>query len=331
MISYITLNDSTSIRNSILALGNERLELNKINIGEFDENQRKTILGIGLQGDVSPPSKSSSKNSKIISSEALEIELTQRSQPYLELENEKIQLEKLVIPCGRYHVKINVWLDTPLSCMSGVPLEKQASIQYSQILFIEIIFATYGSNAHNKKSITAPIYDSFGNLGFFLADLDRMKEIVSAELGSTPCNLIDAFSETELANHLFEAGVLCLTWGITPWVYYVYSASEQSEIDQLPFKDTKKISGVYKISDKIVEMSLVPGDQLKNWPNRMEMPWPKMNISGQGNTLKLDLHVRNFNAPNGSHGPTLAMINIYRSTTNEEISPLLNIDIESIQ
>lgn len=73
-------------------------------------------------------------------------------------------------------------------------------------------------------------------------------------------NLKDAFCETEIANELFEEGLLILVWGMTPWQCYIYGLDSPKDIALVPSLNNPQFRGSYKFRSDIKRPSIVPGE-----------------------------------------------------------------------
>ncbi len=173
MISYITLNNSTALRDSRITLGNQILEMNGIEFGEYRYSQRKLIIDLGVSGSLASPSTVFTSDSTVISTTNKNLYIAEKTIAHLKSNDTQIAFEKLLIPAGTYSAEVKVWLDTPHSCKTQAPKQLQLT-EYSQILQIQIILKDQDSDESQKFPLSSPVYDSYGTLGFFLADLNKM-------------------------------------------------------------------------------------------------------------------------------------------------------------
>lgn len=330
-VSFITLNDSRRLAGASLRFAGQVVSLQSLDLGDFALQQRKLVFGLGLASGGSAPCRALHAGSCPVSRSSMALCIEQDATPQLELGDIRLCLDDLLIPAGNYLAQLTVWLDSPAMLTRGPVPEKLDLLQYSQVLWVEILLQPAGAppGLVGVEQASAA-YDSFGNLGFFLADLPAMAAIIRREVGDGPVDLLEAFTETGLADTLLEAGVLCLTWGLTPWPYYLFTASSAAERARLPLKGCRRRSGVYRIADGLSELSLVPGEYLRSWPDCLERSWPGIRVAGQGSTLHLDLHACCFQAADSHAGPPLAMFNLYRSEAALDIAPLLNPELGSM-
>lgn len=65
------------------------------------------------------------------------------------------------------------------------------------------------------------VYDSLSRLGFVIVDIEKFDNFISSRAQGN--DLIDLFTTTELANEIFDEGMMILCWGSYPWLYYINS------------------------------------------------------------------------------------------------------------
>ena len=80
---------------------------------------------------------------------------------------------------------------------------------------------------------TKKYFDGYSHLGFFLADLPSMQEIIFKKYGTTSLDLVDLFTSTTLIDELFEARIIAIVWGINPYTYPIYSTGDVLSIKTL--------------------------------------------------------------------------------------------------
>ncbi|MDU8432782.1 hypothetical protein RYA99_26855 [Pseudomonas syringae pv. actinidifoliorum] len=216
-----------------------------------------------------------------------------------------------------------------LEVLGEVPDHIQPLVHYTEILNVTAVIEEQLHPATLPTRYAGPVYDGAGRLGFFLADLEQMESIIAKSSSTEIVDLQKEFCETEIANDLFEAGVLILVWGMTPWQYYIYGLSAYSDINLIPGAKEPQFRGKYKIRNDINSLSVIPGEQLLNWPLCREQNWPKIDLLGDGESVEVSVHLRAFDPINGEFGPPLAVIAVYRANEVPLIEPLLVVDIES--
>lgn len=103
------------------------------------------------------------------------------------------------------------------------------------------------------------IYTALSEKGFILGDITLIKEGIHNQF-----NLLEAFTTTELANELFQEGLMILSWGMTPYQYFISFSKDLPEfiIDD---KYKRKFNGKYKIKKEISSLSLVKGELINDF------------------------------------------------------------------
>ncbi|MGS0943169.1 hypothetical protein ACVA51_21885 [Pseudomonas luteola] len=167
MISYITLNNSIDASHAILFFGGEALSIQDYDFGLYSRNQRKVMIGVGLVDAAPYLIKPVSSAAETISVYIGKINITTCAKPYLKCNNHQIAFDKIEFPKGNYFFQVIIKLDTPLLCINDAPTDKVKSIQYSQALSVQILLSSTEFLSNNEKRIISPLYESYGNLGFF--------------------------------------------------------------------------------------------------------------------------------------------------------------------
>ncbi len=57
-------------------------------------------------------------------------------------------------------------------------------------------------------------------MGFVMIDINYFDSFLSKRERVVSNDLIEEFTTTELANELFDEGLMIICWGMVPWVYY---------------------------------------------------------------------------------------------------------------
>lgn len=98
------------------------------------------------------------------------------------------------------------------------------------------------------------IYTALSEKGFILGDISLIKKNIYEH-----SNLMEAFTTTELANNLFQEGLMILSWGMTPYQYFISFSKDVPEfiIDD---KYKRDFNGKYKLKKEISSLSLVKGE-----------------------------------------------------------------------
>ena len=221
-----------------------------------------------------------------------------------------------------------------LSCVTplianAVPEGKDSKIPLlSQLLYFYIVFIEKRGSCL-KPLRNRAIYEGYGTLGFFLVHQQEFSQFLRERLGAGKHDLVEKFTSTELANELFDAGLIVLCWGITPWVYMITSQEEDKDSLQFPenFDATEK--GFYKFRSSITEVSVIPGDALSRWDTEETGEWPMLEILGDGNVVELEFcNLKAFDELGVSFTPVplFKLKKTHRRITASV--PLLSIDIK---
>ena len=325
--SSLTLNDSTAVHNSNLVFGGQSIPMTSFDFAEFAHEQRKVIVSL-IDAEHKRPARSG--NSRAISTEKSEWVLAQDSQPSLEYSGDSLRFNGESLSAGRYVVKVDIYLEAPLIHLKEVPEHLKDSLKYSEVLNVIFQMVPASENISDPGSLPAPIYESYGNLGFFIADVDAMKSYVEKALGGGQHDLVKAFCSSELASELSELGLLAVVWGITPWTYYINCVDSIKDLSYLISVGEEAFSGVYKLRNDGRVLSVIPGDRLLDWPACLSEQWPKLPLSGAGEYLDLKVFIREFDPFDGTYGPPLVNIVLCRTLEEQEITPLLSMDLESV-
>lgn len=328
-MQYVTVNDSRIVASGFLEIGGTIIPLESFEFREYANVQRKVLLGWCCQSTVMKYGRAVS--SQFISSKSIVLDVAKSNGVLLDIGVEKILLESMERVAGKYTLRIDICLDIPLEALGDVPEHVMPLVQYSEILNVLVSMTPSGEEAMPMLKKPRPVYDGYGQLGFFLADLQKMNDYIVARLGAGKINLKDAFCETEIANELFEEGLLVLVWGMTPWHYYIYGLEKAEDAKFLPVLPKPQFQGRYRLRSDIQNPSVVPGEFLLNWPDCLDMEFPKLSLGGEGELLSVGVHVQGFYVPGVGIGPRLSVIVASRGSDEPIIEPLLMVDIESVE
>ena len=210
----------------------------------------------------------------------------------------------------------DVYADYPINnydVLNAIPLP-------TNVLTIVLNFNSEIKVATNQMS---KYFDAYSHLGFCLVDLEEMKSIIDKEYGRRDIDLIDEFTKSDLIDKLFEEGVIVITWGINPYTYPIYSIENKKNIIEFFDESYDGQKGIYKITENIKKLSIIPGNALKNWEEVCNKDWEKITLYGNGE--KVILEPRKLEDFSGE--TTISSFLIYRSDIGIEDSPLLNIDL----
>ncbi|RYG98184.1 MAG: hypothetical protein EON58_07890 [Alphaproteobacteria bacterium] len=205
-------------------------------------------------------------------------------------------------------------------------------VVYSEILFIHLIFCKEEKSPPHLCA-NSFVYESYDQLGFLGVDEDLFNSFIVEKLGHGKHDLLKSFTTTEIANELFQAGLMILCWGITPWVYMVNSIEQGEDGSSFPVGLPVCQSGSYVFLEKIEEISVIPGVALREWDTNFQGAWPKMKLNGVGGVVKVDLCVAKAINPYDTSVPDylpMPFFNLNRvDIILEESVPILSADIES--
>jgi len=159
-------------------------------------------------------------------------------------------------------------------------------IDRSKVFNIYVLICSKDNLVVKKNNFQ--VFDSFGALGFVIVDFDMFDAFISK--GDFSHDLIHEFTTTELANDLFDEGLMILSWGHVPWVYYLNSMNSEI-MGELLGKPTN-FTGCYKFKKGSGKYTVIPGNELKNWDECKKKNWPKIEIPGCGEYVHMSLHVK---------------------------------------
>lgn len=190
-----------------------------------------------------------------------------------------------------YSVNDNLYImsavDIPYIAEKWYPADKKDYVERAKILNVFIVFASNNVDDtvvnHHRQ-----VFDAYGRLGFVIVDISKFDEYVSAK--SKTADLIHEFTTTELANDLFDQGLMLLSWGHTPWVYYLNS--EKYERVSCLLGDDINFSGVYKFLNVAERYSVIPGNELADWNACKNKQWPMIEINGEGEYVSIRLFIK---------------------------------------
>lgn len=240
----------------------------------------------------------------------------------IQLVSKKTGLPEFKIPFslqGKFHVGIKIFKDTPthtFPSMDVLPIP-------TEVITIYIYFSETEIKKKPKSYIFEKYFDSYNNLGFFLVDLAKMKEIITKKYGNKELDLVYEFSNTEIIDELFNHEIIMIIWGIHPYIYPVYSSDNIDLIHPLLGRKFKQ-EGIFNIDENINELSLIPGYELRNWPNFTKKVWPKISLRGKGKIA----HLTPYILEDSDLNPVLISFLIHRSEgVLTESIPLLNVNL----
>ena len=191
---------------------------------------------------------------------------------------------------GEYNIKIQVYQRNPREPQLMSHEAPYQLTDYEQkIKTITICILLFSGNydiAKNDEQKHISVFGGFGHLGFFMTDLALFGNFIRRETNRSSANLIELFTSSDLVDKCFSEGLLVITWGIKPWHYYI-----TTDHRLLNPNSEEVIKGSYKLRSDIKELSVIPGNELANWPACMERKWPIIRLEGIGEKVYLSLHL----------------------------------------
>lgn len=209
-------------------------------------------------------------------------------------------------------------IDTPFVAKNSVPDSKKNYVDISKIFNIHIVLWT--KRKRNKKfNSFNQVFDAYGALGFAIVDINKLDNYLLTR--SHKNDLVEEFTTTELANELFDEGLIILSWGHTPWVYYL-STEKIEEFNELIGRFTN-YEGIYKFKKWGGVYSVIPGNELKNWNDCKNKNWPLIEIDGLGEYVSIKLFVKDALSQSDNKYPIPKFILKRVENTVGETNPLL--------
>jgi len=328
-VCYVTVNDSRLLASGAINIAGLNIPMSSFNFAEFKSLQRKTLVSCSVMEE--GPLYGSAIGSRKISEQEMRLNISEAGPVEIEFAKEKFLVSAGDLSCGTYLLSVEVYLEVPLKAQGGVPEHIKPILHYSEVLRVIFRIGRTDNTVMQRATKRHPIYETYGELGFFIADLKRMNEYVVSRLGEGNINLKDAFCETEIANELFDRGLLILVWGVTPWTYYFYDLDSSGCIMKAPSLSRPQFTGVYKFISEIENPSLVPGDFLETWPDCLDLDFPRISLPGNVDSVQVDIHATGFYIPGVGIGPNLAVVTAYRNDDFVVGQPLLTADLESVE
>lgn len=221
---------------------------------------------------------------------------------------------------GEYDVQIQVFKKYPQEPQLYSDEAPPRLTDYEQKIItisVYVLFFKHPCIIRNSNELSnISCYGGLGHLGFFMTDLVQFNEFIKKEIGSQPLNLVELFSSTDLVDKCFEEGILIITWGIKPWHYYIFADNASLDFDKEVI-----VSGSYRLKSDIKKLSVIPGNELINWPSCLNQEWPQIYLEGRGENVSLSLHTWN-----GKLGNELIVAYILQRKSGEveNTVPILN-------
>lgn len=225
----------------------------------------------------------------------------------------------IVIGNEEYQVACTVYKDRPMN-PNGI---FDIMTIPADILTLHILLATKELVDTDPKDKVQHFFDGYNYLGFFLADLSGMKEIIEKEYGNSELDLSYVLANSDLVDKLFDAGILVITWGINPYAYPLYSC-ESNSLVELILGTAFDFEGEYRIREDIKQLSLVQGHKLKQWPHFLNEQWPMVDLYGEGEKVIL----KPFALKDSDGMAVIPSFALYRSQDKFTVpKPLINVNL----
>ncbi|EPX7411630.1 hypothetical protein ACW2AW_004184 [Cronobacter dublinensis] len=223
-----------------------------------------------------------------------------------------------------YKVGAYLYKDVPHAGEEVTSSSKKELLERASILNIHLVFKKADDKPLRplrKENDLVRYCGGLSELGFMLADIELLKNFLENKEFNN--DLIEEFTTTELANDIFNEGLMILSWGNTPWVYYILSCCESNI--QSPFiGDETPYNGKYYLKEDIKEVSVIPGHALRNWEELTKVNWPKIKIKGKGDFISLKVYVKSAFSQSDSNYPIPSFI-----ITREDKAPVSEPLLES--
>ena len=190
---------------------------------------------------------------------------------------------------GEFNIGVKIFKDKPVHTLPAIdvlpiPVE---------IITIYFYFSEMKLNENLVYSISDKYFDSYDYLGFILVDLAKMEEIIM------------------------------ITCVINPYSYHIYSSENVDSIRPLLGREYKQ-EGCFYIKEDIRELSLIPGYELRKWPEFTQKEWTKISLNGKGKIA----HLTPYILEDSEFETVLVSFLIHRSEgCLKESIPLLNVNL----
>ncbi|MDN8541947.1 hypothetical protein QZH36_10900 [Erwinia sp. BC051422] len=225
---------------------------------------------------------------------------------------------------GEKYLLVFSSIDVPYIARGPVPESKKEYVESSKILNLYVIIS--GDHNVSFERNESQVFDAYGTLGFAILDVNEFDKFISPKISSN--DLIEEFTTTEIANELFDEGLMILSWGHTPWVYYINSGNYE-DIDSLIGVDTG-YCGFYKFKPSSQMYSVIPGNELRDWNNCKNKRWPVIEINSSGDYVLLKIYVKNALSQSDSDYPIPTFYLKRFDEKIQDIEPLLQSSILDI-
>ncbi|CAI6052572.1 hypothetical protein PAECIP112173_01452 [Paenibacillus sp. JJ-100] len=245
--------------------------------------------------------------------------------------SQSIELDLAPYEKGEYEIRIALHRKTPRIAEGPLEPEQLAMVKYAQVNTVHItIFPAEAPLLESESAASWTrnhhVFDSYGRRGFILADLDRLSKRVEELFGPGNHNLIEYFSEGRM-DVLLEEGLMVVVWGVTPWCYSLYSPPHEQAAHVLALDklgDGPERQAIYYIDPDVQQLSIIPANELALWANCIRKEWPVIDISGEGETLHLDLYVQIAESVNDLHESPIPTFVMKRSVGKPETILLMS-------
>lgn len=282
---------------------------------------RKTILNIEVVNEFEQ-STIRYKRNNISLKKSKKIKSIENTSISICLKDNPIGINELIPQDIDYEFNFFISIDTPLIAKKDEYKNQSEIIKNSEILNIYLIFVLNNSEKKTSNK-NHQVYESYGELGFVIADINKINQFIKEQHIKISNDLFKEFTTTELASELFDAGLMLLCWGMTPWPYYIMSNDKDNKAIQPFIGEKTKYSGSYKFSSEIQEASIIPGNALRDWSSCSKDSWPTIEIPGIDDTVNIELYILNAKSDDSLSSIPIPTFLIERTDKKDFISPLL--------
>ncbi|WP_426332879.1 hypothetical protein ACN9MH_16700 [Paenibacillus silvae] len=231
---------------------------------------------------------------------------------------------------GKYEVRIALHRKTPRIAEGPLEPEQLAMVKYAQVNTVHIMlfpaaFSRLTSSSAAVWTRNHHVFDSYGRRGFILADLERLPRRLEEMFGPGNHNLLEHFTEGRL-DSLLEEGLMAIVWGITPWCYSLYCPPNEQAAQVLAWDklgEEPARQGIYYIDPEVQRLSIIPANELAFWADCIRKEWPVVEVSGDGETLHLDLYVQIAESVNELHENPIPTLILTRSKGKPDMIMLM--------
>lgn len=123
-----------------------------------------------------------------------------------------------------------------------------------------MVSETAQSRSQPQSLFKNTFYTPLSEQGFVLANVDKFTQLVAADTE----DLFTEFTQTEIADQLFEHGAMVVSWGMTPYQYFIGFAEDYPSW-LLTEKYKTSFTGHYKVDGAATELAFIRGELLEDY------------------------------------------------------------------